>query len=77
MLEAITNTIVKEINSAVARVVNAVQRRLIRIALKAFFVIAGLTALSIGIILIGAKYVGLDLMLVAAGIVLLVAFFLS
>ncbi len=77
MLEAITNTIVKEINSAVARVVNAVQRRIIRIALKVFFVIAGLTALAIGIILIGAKYVGLDLMLVAAGIVLLVAFFLS
>ncbi len=77
MLEAITNTVVKELNNAVSRVVNAVQRRVLRIALKAFFVIAGLTALSAGVILMGAKYVGLDLMLVLAGVVLLIAFFFS
>lgn len=77
MLEAITNTIVKEINSAVGRVVNAVQRRIIRIALKVFFVVAGLTALAVGLILMGAKYVGLDLMLILAGVVLLIAFFVS
>lgn len=77
MLEAITNTIVKEINCAVGRVVNSVQRRIVRIALKVFFVVAGLTALSAGVILMGAKYVGLDLMLVLAGVVLLIAFFFS
>ncbi len=77
MLEAITNTIVKEINSAVGRVVNAAQRRIIRIALKVFFVVAGLTALAVGLILMGAKYVGLDLMLILAGVVLLIAFFVS
>jgi hypothetical protein len=77
MFEAITNTIVKEINTAVGRVVNAVQRRILRIALKVFFVVAGLTALAIGLILMGAKYVGLDLMLVLAGVVLLIAFFFS
>ncbi len=77
MLEAVTNIVVKEINGAVNRVVNAVQRRIIRMALKTFFIIAGLTALAIGLILMGAKYVGLDLMLVAVGFCLLVAFFFA
>ncbi len=77
MLETITNAVVKEINSAVSSVVNSVQRRLLRIAIKAFFIIAGIAALSIGIVLMGAKYVGLDLMLILAGVVLVIAFFLS
>jgi len=77
MFEAFTNLIVKEVNNAVNSVVNGIQRRILRLALKAFFIIAGLTALAIGIILMGAKYVGLDLMLISAGIVLVIAFFLS
>jgi len=77
MFETITNAIVKEINSAVSSVVNSIQRRLLRMAIKAFFIIAGIAALAIGIILMGAKYVGLDLMLILAGVVLVIAFFLS
>jgi len=77
MLEWLTNALLKEVNNAVIGVVNTVQRRLLRMALKVFFCIAGLTALALGIIIMGSKYIGLDLMLIAAGVVFVLAFFLS
>lgn len=77
MFEFITNAVLKEVNHAVDGVVKTIQRRVLRILLKAFFIIAGIAALAIGIILMGAKYVGLDFMLIAVGIALVVAFFLS
>lgn len=77
MLEALANTVLKEVDRAADKVVSSVQRKLLRIALRAFFIIAGLAALSLGIILIGSKYVGVELMLVLSGLVFLLAFFLS
>lgn len=77
MLESIANAVLKEVNGAADKVVNAVQRKLLRVALRAFFILAGLAALSLGIILIGSKYVGVELMLVLSGLVFLLAFFLS
>ncbi len=77
MFEFITNAVLKEVNHAVDGVVKTIQRRVLRILLKAFFITAGIAALAIGIILMGAKYVGLDFMLIAVGVALVVAFFLS
>ncbi len=77
MLEAIADVVIKEVERSINSVVKAVQKRVLRFVLKVFFCVAGLTALAIGLILMGSKYVGLDLMLVAAGVVLIVAFFLS
>lgn len=77
MFEFVTNAVLKEVNHAVDGVVKTIQRRVLRILLKAFFIIAGIAALAVGIILMGAKYVGLDFMFIAVGVALVVAFFLS
>lgn len=77
MLEWLTNALLKEVDRAVTGFVNSIQRRLLRMALKVFFCIAGLTALALGIIIMGSKYIGLDLMLLVAGVVFVLAFFLS
>ncbi len=77
MFEAITNAIVKELNHAVDGVVKTVQRRVLRILLKAFFIIAGVSAVMVALILIGSKYLGMDVMLLLAGVVFILAFFLA
>ncbi len=77
MLEAITGAIVKELNHAVDGVVKTIQRRVLRIVIKAFLMSAGIAALMIGLILMGAKYVGLDLMLMLAGMIFILAFFIA
>ena len=77
MLETITNLIVKEINSAFDGAVKTIQRRILRTVLKAFFITAGIAAIVLGLILMGAKYVGADVMLLLSGVVLVIAFFLS
>ena len=77
MLETITNAIVKELNHAVDGVVRTIQRRVLRILLKAFFIIAGVSAVMVALVLIGSKYVGVDVMLLITGVVLILAFFLA
>ncbi len=76
MLEAITGAITRELNHAVDGVVKTIQRRMLRILIKAFLIIAGIAAVMLGIIIMGAQYVGLDLMLLLSGMVFIVAFFL-
>ena len=77
MFGAIKHAIVKEFNSAVDTGFKAVQRRLLRIVLKIFFAVAGIAALTVGLIILGSQYVGVDLMLMLAGILFLFAFFLA
>lgn len=74
MLEWLTNAVLKEINNAVVGVVNTIQRRILRMVLKAFFIVAGIAALAVGLIIMGSKYVGVDLMLLLTGVVFVLVF---
>ncbi len=76
MLEAVTSAILKEVNHAVDGLVKTVQRRILRILLKAFFIIAGISAILLGLVIMGSKYLGMDVMLLFAGVVFVLAFFL-
>jgi len=76
MLEAITRTLVKEFDTVVDTSLRAVQRRVLRLMLKLLFAAGGIAALTLGIVLLGSHYVGLDLMLMLTGIVFLFVFFL-
>jgi len=76
MLEAITSAITRELTHAVDGVVKTVQRRILRIVLKAFFIVAGISAILLGLIIMGSKYLGMDVMLLFAGVVFVLAFFL-
>lgn len=75
MLEAITRTLVKEFDTVVDTGLRAVQRRVLRLMLKLLFAAGGIAALTLGIVLLGSHYVGLDLMLMLTGIVFLFVFF--
>jgi len=77
MLETITRTVREEVDKFATSAINNVQRKLLRVALKTFFIIAGLASVCIGLIALGSKYVGFDLMMLLVGVVLLLAFFLS
>ena len=77
LLDKVTNLVLSEVNKSVGAVVATVQRKVLRIVLKAFFAIAGLASLAIGLIVLGSKYVGLDLMMLLVGVCFLLAFLLS
>lgn len=76
MLEAITRTLVREFDTMVDTGLRSVQRRVLRLMLRLLFAAGGIAALTLGIILLGSHYVGLDLMLMLTGIVFLFVFFL-
>lgn len=74
MLDSLLGAISEKFENAVDKGARVVQRRLLKIALKAFFLIAALTTLSAGFILLGAKYIGAEFMLIIAGVVFLLGF---
>ncbi len=75
MLKTIIGAIAKEVAHGVDAGVKVIQRRLIRMLLKAFLCVAGVFALAAGLIILGSQYVGLDLMLLLTGVVFLIVFF--
>jgi hypothetical protein len=77
LLDKITNLVLAEVNRSVGAVAATVQRKILKIVLKAFFAVAGLASLAIGLIVLGSKYVGLDLMMLLVGVCFLLAFLLS
>jgi len=68
--------LLEEITSQTKGVVRYAKRQVLLFVLKAACMVLSIVILSLGIILLGAKYVGVDLMLVAVGMVLLLAFVL-
>ncbi len=77
MFDSLLGAVSEKFESAVDRGARVVQRRLLRIALKAFFLVAALTVLSAGFILLGAKYIGAEFMLIIAGVVFLLGFLVA
>ena len=75
-LELLTRPLVNEVNHAINATFATVQRRLIRMALKAAFAVFGVAALALGFILFGAQYVGADIMLLLTGVLMLFGFIL-
>lgn len=75
-LELLTRPLVNEVNHAIDSTIVTVQRRLIRMVLKAAFAVFGVAALALGLILFGAQYVGADLMLLLTGVLMLFGFLL-
>lgn len=75
-LELLTRPLVNEVNHAIDSAIVTVQRRLIRMVLKAAFAVFGVAALALGAILFGAQYVGADLMLLLTGVLMLFGFLL-
>ena len=75
MIEAITNAVTRELNHAVGSVARSIQRRVLRMVLKAFFGLAGLIAVVTGLILMGSNYVGIELMLLLTGVLFAIAYF--
>ena len=74
MLEQFAQLVAKEVDRAATSVLNTVKRRLLLFVLKAVFMVLSLTIVTIGIVLLGGKYVGVDVMMVIVGLLLLVGF---
>jgi len=77
MFDSLLGAVSEKFENAVDKGARVVQRRLLRIALKAFFLIAALTVLSAGFIMLGAKYIGAEFMLILAGVVFLLGFLVA
>lgn len=77
MFDSLLGAVSEKFENAVDKGARVVQRRLLRIALKAFFLVAALTVLSAGFILLGAKYIGAEFMLIIAGVVFLLGFLVA
>lgn len=77
MFDSLLGAVSEKFENAVDKGARVVQRRLLRIALKIFFLIASLTVLSAGFILLGSKYVGMEFMLILAGVVFLLGFLVA
>ena len=73
-LELLTQPLVNEVNHAIEATIMTVQRKLIKMVLKAAFAVCGVIALALGAILFGAQFVGLDLMLLLVGVLFLFGF---
>lgn len=72
MIENIANLVRSEIEKAVVPTVRHVQKKIIFFAIKTTLLVLALVASVAGVTLLGAKYIGLDLMLILAGVVLFV-----
>lgn len=77
MFDSLLGAVSEKFENAVDKGAKVVQRRLLRIALKAFFLMAALTVLSAGFIMLGAKYIGAEFMLILAGVVFLLGFLVA
>jgi len=77
MFDSLLGAVSEKFEHAVDKGARVVQRRLLRLALKAFFLVAALTVLSAGFILLGAKYIGAEFMLIIAGVVFLLGFLVA
>jgi hypothetical protein len=77
MFDSLLGAVSEKFENAVDKGARVVQRRLLRIALKAFFLIAALSVLSAGFIMLGAKYIGAEFMLIIAGVVFLLGFLVA
>jgi hypothetical protein len=77
MFDSLLGAVSEKFENAVDKGARVVQRRLLRIALKAFFLIAALAVLSAGFIMLGAKYIGAEFMLILAGVIFLLGFLVA
>jgi len=77
MFDSLLSAVSDKFERAVDNGARVVQRRLLRLALKAFFLMAALTVLSAGFIMLGAKYIGAEFMLILAGVVFLLGFLMA
>ncbi|MBS3147284.1 hypothetical protein J4219_00195 [Candidatus Woesearchaeota archaeon] len=72
MIEKIANLVRTEIENAIVPTVRHVQKKIIFFAIKTTLLVLALIASVAGVTLLGAKYIGLDLMLILAGVVLFI-----
>lgn len=81
MLEELKKGIIREISSSVGAVINSatsqLQRRFFWFAIRTVALILAVIFCAIGIILLGAKYVGADLMFLVLGVLFLILFLVS
>lgn len=77
MFDSLLGAVSEKFENAVDRGARVVQRSVLRVALKAFFLIAALMVLSAGFILLGSKYIGTEFMLILAGVVFLLGFLIA
>ncbi|MBI4146023.1 hypothetical protein HY489_01655 [Candidatus Woesearchaeota archaeon] len=76
MLEEVTKLITNELHKSIMPAVSAVKSNILVFAIKVVVLCLSLIALVGGLVLLGSKYIGLDVMMIVTGVVLLVTFLL-
>jgi hypothetical protein len=81
MFDAIKQSIVKEISSSVGQVINTtanqLQRKFMWFAFRTVALMLAIVLCASGVILLGAKYVGADLMFLTLGVLFLILFLVT
>jgi len=77
MFDSLLGAVSEKFENAVDKGARVVRRNLLRLALKVFFLLAALVALCSGFVILGAKYIGLEFMLIITGVVFLLGFLMS
>jgi len=76
MLEQLVTLARQEASLHATRVMTHAKRKILLFVLKTVFLVLGLFMIAVGIVLLGAKYVGSDLMLLLVGALLFLGFLL-
>lgn len=75
--KSVVTDVAKQVEHTVDRQVSRMKRKFILLVAKSVFLVLALVTLVAGFVLLGAKYIGMEWMLIASGAVLLLGFLLS